>query len=415
MVNTFIMITIMCMYNDYKTLQDNLVKSLNNQSIKPQLILIDNRTNQYHSHAEAYNAHLDKIENENVIFTHQDVILKDDLNVVIDYLNIFSNSIMGTAGTSTNGVTYSNITHGINEAYAGNKRIIHHNHVETLDEHFFFLKTHIILDLRFNESIPLGFHLYAVELCLRAKLNKIKIYAINYNLHHLSKGNTNHDFLKALSYLAKHYQKSHKTFYLTTGLFDTKRIIKINQPNTKKDYEIQGLKKRFIGLKSNLTRKSIKKLIKIFIYILSKKFKKEFIYRKNQLDFSVKKADSFRFLNEINYNDQLIFINCNEGNVYKVIKKSQVKAIYHESKKLANPISNILEKPLLLVRTPFKNNEKYVPYLDLRTFNKEIIVTTDIKVYKYIMRSYQNLKIIYIYRLKKNNHDLSLKFEKVNF
>jgi len=67
------MISIVCVYNDEITLKDYLLKSLENQTSKHELILIDNTQGKYKSAAGALNWGGGKAKGKYIMFVHQDV------------------------------------------------------------------------------------------------------------------------------------------------------------------------------------------------------------------------------------------------------------------------------------------------------------------------------------------------------
>lgn len=72
------MISIVCVYNDEKILNDFLLKSLKAQTVEYELIKIDNTQNRFKSAAEALNYGGKKAKGEYIMLVHQDVDLSSD-------------------------------------------------------------------------------------------------------------------------------------------------------------------------------------------------------------------------------------------------------------------------------------------------------------------------------------------------
>ena len=66
----------------------------------------------------------------------------------------------------------------------------------------------------FDESICYGWHLYAVEICLRTMYNGGKIYVCDVELIHKSKGKLDYSYNEMYRLLCKKYSGSYK--YLRT-------------------------------------------------------------------------------------------------------------------------------------------------------------------------------------------------------
>jgi len=70
--------SIISVYNDQKSLKENLLPSLKKQSLKFELILIDNRHNKYFSSAaSALNSAAKKARGKYFVFIHQDIIFPE--------------------------------------------------------------------------------------------------------------------------------------------------------------------------------------------------------------------------------------------------------------------------------------------------------------------------------------------------
>ena len=188
------MISLICCYND-KEQYENMKQSLMRQSVEYELIGIDNRKNKYSSAAAALNAGARKANGDFLIFLHQDIIFEKP-NSLSDFVEAYpkdKNAIIGLFGAS----------HGKTDALANDLFS-----VQTLDECFIGMSKDVWNLLKFNEKICDGWHLYAVELCLRAKEKDILIAKGNFNIKHLSSGNVDDNYMCTFKKLITEYKSA---------------------------------------------------------------------------------------------------------------------------------------------------------------------------------------------------------------
>ncbi|WP_026527625.1 glycosyltransferase [Butyrivibrio sp. VCD2006] len=206
-------ITIVCCYNDPKQYNE-LVSQLNEQSVIPQIIGIDNTDNAYSSCSKAFNSVLDNIKTQYVAFSHQDMIFESPdviKNFAIHLSRISESDLLGVAGVKANDKsTFSNIYDGLeNKKIVGKSRIQDMEECETFDECFFGGYSSYFKNNPFSEDICNNWHLYAVEQCLRARVLGGKVYVCDTDMYHHSNGVHNeklHDNFRALS---KAYHKKY--------------------------------------------------------------------------------------------------------------------------------------------------------------------------------------------------------------
>ena len=184
------MISIVCVYNNKEILDDFLIKSLKNQSVEYELILMDNTTNKYNSAAEALNEGGKKAKCKYIMFVHQDIDLSSDewlrkCESILDSLENFA--IAGVAGRSKDIPTsVSNIFDGIPPGPIG-PEIYVPTKVQTLDECLVIIPKKIFDKLKFDENACDNWHLYAVDYSLTAKKEGYNVYVIPIFLYHRSK------------------------------------------------------------------------------------------------------------------------------------------------------------------------------------------------------------------------------------
>ena len=170
-------VTVICCWTNEKQYQD-FVKTLNAQTIPYELIGIDNRGNRaFTSCAAAYNSVIDRVRTKYVIYSHQDILLQDSecLLKFMSYLERTGrDDILGVAGVKfdTAGV-FSDIMH-IQSSTGKLVKVGTHipdgmMECNTLDEYFFGGHSEHFEAFPFNEDICNGWHLYAVEACLKTQ------------------------------------------------------------------------------------------------------------------------------------------------------------------------------------------------------------------------------------------------------
>lgn len=187
------MISLICCYNNLQQYND-MQKSLENQTVEYELIGIDNREGKYKSAASALNAGGGRTHSEILIFLHQDIIFEKE-NSLENFVKAIPNdrdSIVGLYGAS----------HGKRNKIAENLY-----EAETLDECCVAMHKEVWQQLRFNEDICNGWHLYVVELCLRAAEKGILIASGSFDIKHLSSGTVDQKYMQTFKNLIVIYKE----------------------------------------------------------------------------------------------------------------------------------------------------------------------------------------------------------------
>ena len=206
-------VTIVCCYND-TSVYNNFVASLQNQTCPYKLIGINNGDNAgFSSCAAAYNSVISNVDTKYVIYSHQDILLKDadSLKKFVAYLEkISEDDILGVAGVKFDETgMYSNIVQRINWTgklcHAGPMYVEGMIPCDTLDECFFGGYSGHFSKHPFDEKLCDNWHLYAVERCLNTKAEGNSVYVCDVFLFHLSSGNVNSAFVKGFYEILKHY------------------------------------------------------------------------------------------------------------------------------------------------------------------------------------------------------------------
>lgn len=219
------MISIICCYNNQKVLNNMLLKSLQNQDADYELILVDNTNNRFKSAAEALNDGAKKSSGDFLMFVHQDVEIYDKyfLKKFIDEI-YDEEQIFGIAGVKDNSGVYTNIRHGKGKKYAGKNQITNKEKVQTLDEVLIFIRKSTFEKLFFDEKTCDDWHLYGVDLCLKASSLGIDSYVLPANIYHLSTGKISKGYRETLIKLARKHSSNHKKIITTCSIIETSNM-----------------------------------------------------------------------------------------------------------------------------------------------------------------------------------------------
>jgi GT2 family glycosyltransferase len=219
------MISVVCVYNDAEKFQSCAVKSLREQTIKHELIAIDNTKNSFHSAAEALNfgAAMATQDESYLVFLHQDIDLNDSecLEKIEQTTKTINQvGVVGGAGV-TEGKScriLTNILHG-NPLIGAGTMINKPVEVVTVDECFFMVPKPVFKQYQFDEAICDGWHLYATEYCLRIKEKGLKVYVIPMGIYHRTGyGNPiNGSYFKILKKIVERYKDSYERINTCCG------------------------------------------------------------------------------------------------------------------------------------------------------------------------------------------------------
>lgn len=212
-------ISVICVYNNEKQLNNQLLASLENQQISYEFIGINNVESKFSSAAKALNHGASVASGDILIFSHQDVCLKTE-NELFNFADFIIKSangtVVGVAGAvEKNKTNIGNYTSGIEineeQIYKFNSPV----EVSCLDECFFGMSRTTYEMHHFDEILCDNWHLYAVELCLYHRSAGDKIYAYPCQVHHLSKGKISLSYMDGLVKLSDRYSKDFKYIWTT--------------------------------------------------------------------------------------------------------------------------------------------------------------------------------------------------------
>ncbi len=219
-----IMISIICVYNDKHVLEEYLLKGLNLQTKRFELILIDNTKGVFKSAAQALNQGAQKAKGEYILFAHQDIIFESSswLNDAETYMcSLPQLGIAGIAGKRNVQHLITNITQGNPPRSAGNYKIDVPMRTQTLDECLAIIPRSIFNMQKFDENVCDDWHLYVVDYCLSVNKLGHNAYILPLYAYHKSIGRITPSYYSTLKKLAKKHKKEYNWIYTTMGVWNT--------------------------------------------------------------------------------------------------------------------------------------------------------------------------------------------------
>lgn len=189
------MISVVCVYNDEKILDDFLAKSLRGQTVEYEFIKIDNTGNQFSSAAKALNFGGAKAKGKYILFAHQDVDLSSESwlreaeNILDAILGLGIAGVMGVCerGDSKAERLRNVVRHDWDQRQIGNP-IAAPELVQTLDEVSMIIPKEVFKRYQFDEQVCDDWHLYGVDYCLTMGVVGLGVYAIPMFIRHKSGG-----------------------------------------------------------------------------------------------------------------------------------------------------------------------------------------------------------------------------------
>lgn len=166
-----------------------------------------------------------------LIFLHQDIRFEteDVLLTLLKYLESIPDfGVIGIAGTPkelVNGkrIILSTIKHGLYRESVGTT-ITKPTRVQTVDECFFIQSREYYNKVQFSPKE--GWHLYAVEQCLRAEQDGLINYVVPADIWHLSNGKSlDPNYVIQLSMLCKEYENKYDYINTTVKKWKTKGFL----------------------------------------------------------------------------------------------------------------------------------------------------------------------------------------------
>lgn len=209
------MISIICVYNDKKALEEQLLRSLDNFVHKEyELILLDSIELGFKCSAEGLNYGVEKAVGDILVFTHQDIYIKDE-NEFYQFCKYIDNGpkgmIIGAAGAiEREKRNYTNYTSGemLDLEFVYECQGI--RAVSCVDESFFGMSRETYSNHKFDSTLCDDWHLYAVEISLNARKNASKVMVYPIQIHHYSNGTISIKYMKGLLRIADRYRSTFK-------------------------------------------------------------------------------------------------------------------------------------------------------------------------------------------------------------
>ncbi len=202
------MISIICVYNNKDILDKYLKSSLETQSSKYELILVDNRDNEFSSATSALNFGAKQSSGDYLVFSHQDINLSDGWieDTIMKLESLENAGVIGVAGKTTDSLVRGNIKQGLTPVDLTPYKVDKPEKAITLDECLFIVPREVYEKYPLDEKMCPDWHLYAVEYVYRIREHDLDAYLIPSNLEHRSKGaSMSEGYYKTLPNLQKKY------------------------------------------------------------------------------------------------------------------------------------------------------------------------------------------------------------------
>jgi len=233
------MISVICVYNNRKILEDCLLKGLKDQTAESELVLIDNTGGQFCSAAKALNYGGKKATGDILMFVHQDIDLisntwLEDAERLMTSLP--SPGIAGMAGTSDRDKRlYSNLTQGNPPLPAATWPAEKLLEVQTLDECLMLVPNVVFDKCNFDEEVCNDWHLYSVDYCLSIKHLGYKAFVIPLTGYHQSPGySMSESYYATLKRIFKKHKGRYPLIYTSMGNWNTSKSICLQRLAQKK-------------------------------------------------------------------------------------------------------------------------------------------------------------------------------------
>jgi len=205
------MISVVCVYNEERTLKNVLLKSLANQTAEFELVTLDNTSNRFKSAAEAMNYGGARAKDDYIMFAHQDVWLGSSswLEEVEEMLESIADlGIAGVYGVGERGSNFSErLRFSVKEP----------EEVQTLDECLLIVPRSVFSKLQFDAKTFNGWHCYGADYCLCVKQLGLKAYVLPALSYHRPLRIKIYNLLTYQKRLYNKHKKNYKKIYATSG------------------------------------------------------------------------------------------------------------------------------------------------------------------------------------------------------
>lgn len=241
------MISVVCVFNDRKILDECLLKSLEDQEVEYELILVDNTQNRYKSAAEALNYGGGKAQGEYIMFAHQDVDLCSssfvrELEECLDSLPDLG--LAGVAGMPFDQAdVITNMLHGDPPKNVSPYNLNRPTRVQTVDECLFVIPSARFRQLSFDPEVTPGWHLYAVDYSLSIITQGFAVYVLPFTIYHKSIGySISREYYQTVVQLLEKHGDHHQQIHTTMGHWDARKPMITQKIKQQLDWNISKLK-----------------------------------------------------------------------------------------------------------------------------------------------------------------------------
>ncbi|MEM3586885.1 MAG: glycosyltransferase [Candidatus Jordarchaeaceae archaeon] len=178
------MISVIVVYNDLSMLRENLLRSLEKQDVKYELILVDNTKNAFSSYTAAINYGGNRAHGEYLMFVHQDVELVGNnwlrkAEQYLDYLNDIG--IAGVSGVDQRGNPVGFIN---DRGRLWGLPLKSPSPAMTLDEQLVIVPSKVFRRLKFDEGFK--WHSWSADYCMQVQAIGLKVYVLPLFIFHNS-------------------------------------------------------------------------------------------------------------------------------------------------------------------------------------------------------------------------------------
>jgi len=222
------MISVVCVSNDRTEIEKCLLPSLESQSVKFELIVIDNSSKKFESAARALNYGAEGARGKYIMFVHQDVLISsrtwlENVERILD--GIRDVGIAGVAGKASRNIIFTNINHKEGSPPpAGKVEINSPTIVQTVDECLFLIPRRVFSNLQFDEEVCSDWHLYAVDYSLSVGQRELSVYVLPFEGVHMSHGKSSLStggYYHTLRKVMRKHRDNYKHIYTTMGVWNT--------------------------------------------------------------------------------------------------------------------------------------------------------------------------------------------------
>jgi glycosyltransferase involved in cell wall biosynthesis len=244
-------ISVISVVSNAQYAKECLLRALNRQKNKFELLIVDNTTGTFSSAAQAYNSAVSKTSGDYLVFVHQDVFFPDInwIKQIEDQMStIPDKAIAGIAGMQkptylnqleiwlryflqikirNGGLWYSrygrgNLLMGKNCAQWPGKIITEPVPVQTVDELLLVIPQRVFGANKFDQKTCDGWHLYGIDFCLSASKKGFSTYVLPAQVIHYSEGKIDRQYRQILQKLLEKHE-GESIINTTCGLYPTKK------------------------------------------------------------------------------------------------------------------------------------------------------------------------------------------------